>query len=144
MPDYESKLSLSMDRYFHKLESDKLVLRYNWGITPHSKLFTTSGTHLSENEDISDTTDLGVEIGDCHVRCERQTLQRLPHSKALLFTIKTYLFPVESIAHEQGVAENLRGAIEGLGGRMGHYKGRPRWERAVMPYLDELIDKDRP
>lgn len=128
-----------MDRYFHKVERGTLVVRYNWGITAHANLFSTSGTHMHADDSL-ETVNSDVTIDDCHVRCERQVLQRMPKSGDLLFTVKTYLFKLTEIAHEPDVARNLRGAIEGLQGEMGYYKGKPRWEHIVVPYLDGILD----
>lgn len=131
---------MSMDRYFHKLEVGKQVVRYNWVITAHANLFSISGVHIHAHESVVDIqATASTKIEDCHVRCERQVLQRLPVSGALLFTIKTYLFPVVDIAREPGVAANLKGAIDGMDGDMSYYKGKPRWEHVVVPYLESVI-----
>lgn len=122
-----------MDRYFHKLQVGNLVVRYNWGITGHSNLYAVSGTHLSPGQASKALPVPGLE--DCHVRCERQVLRRLPKSRDILFSIKTYLTPVTKVA-EDGGAGNLMGAIRGLTGDMGYYKGKPIWADVVEHYLE--------
>jgi len=72
------------------------------------------------------------------LRCERQTLHRLPKSKALVFGFHTYTYPISQIK-EEGLGEELATAIDGL--RDGstpaihEYKRGPVWGDAVKAYL---------
>jgi len=72
------------------------------------------------------------------VRCERQTLHRLPKSKALVFAFKTYMYPLREIK-EEGLGEELAVAIDGLKGgsvpEMHFYKRGGEWGAAVKKYL---------
>ena len=72
------------------------------------------------------------------MRCERQTLHRLPKSKALVLGIKTYVYPLREIK-EEGLGEELATAIDGLkGGKVPEvqfYKGGDEWGTAVKEYL---------
>ncbi len=54
------------------------------------------------------------------MRSERQTVRRLAHSGVVLFTVRTYLTPVEELGKEAGVPERLvERAAELAGGRGG-------------------------
>lgn len=79
-----------------------------------------------------------TDIRQCFLRCERQTLHRLPHSRAIVFAFKTYLYPLEQVKAE-GLGEQLATAIEGLkaGNNPGIYlyKNGPKWGEAVKEYL---------
>lgn len=97
-----------------------------------------------------------------NVRCERQTLHRLPQTRALVFGFKTYLYSlmdlkaeghVESLHvetnsrqadgekewEEHSTAEQLAQAIEGLGQgnvpSIAFYKRQPVWGPDVVKYL---------
>jgi hypothetical protein len=83
----------------------------------------------------SDSTDLRVE--EIHFRSERQTLRRLPRSKALLFTIRTYFEAVTVIAQEPHVPGRLAEAIRNWDDTVSNYKGKKHWENILLPYLDE-------
>lgn len=87
----------------------------------------------------ADSTNLRVE--DIHFRSERQSLRRLPKSKALLFTIRTYFEPVTVIAKEPHVPGRLAEAIRAWDGTVGFYKGKEHWEGILLPYLDEMHQK---
>lgn len=69
---------------------------------------------------------------------ELQTLTRLPKTKALLFSFKTYLYPVRELK-EEGIGEEIALAVEGLGKGnapgMWKYKGTVRWGKGVCEYL---------
>jgi len=63
------------------------------------------------------------------LRSERQTLHRLPKSRALVFAFKTYLYPIKDIKQE-GLGEELASAIDGL--RTGNAPGMHFYKRAVV------------
>ncbi len=69
---------------------------------------------------------------------ELQTLTRLPKTQAVLFSFKTYLYPVTEIKKE-GLGLQLADAIDGLtlGNAPGMwvYKGGIRWGKSVCAYL---------
>jgi hypothetical protein len=82
-----------------------------------------------------------LTINDIHFRSERQSLRRLPKSKALLFTIRTYFEPVTVIAKEPHVPGRLAEAIRSWDETVSYYKGRSHWEGLLLPYLDEMHQK---
>lgn len=72
------------------------------------------------------------------LRCERQTLYRLPKSRAIVFSIHTYRYPIRQLK-EEGSGEDLAAAIEGIENgnvpQMAEYKKVPAWGEAVKEYL---------
>ncbi|KAE9381131.1 hypothetical protein N431DRAFT_476032 [Stipitochalara longipes BDJ] len=135
VPGYAAKLSQSMDRFFSRLEVGRVVLRSNWSITTHGRLFAASGNHLYEGEEPEDEV---VDIEETYLRCERQTLHRLRESKALVFAFKTYMYSIREIK-EEGMGEELACAIEGLESgsvpQMMFYKRGVVWGEAVKSFL---------
>lgn len=65
-------------------------------------------------------------------------LHRLPETKALVFSFKTYLYPLKDIK-EEGLGEELAQAIDGLKEgsvpAMHFYKRGVVWGEAVKAYL---------
>jgi hypothetical protein len=65
-------------------------------------------------------------------------LHRLPKTKALVFSFKTYLYPIKDIKDE-GLGEELASAIEGLQTgsvpQMNVYKRGVVWGEAVKNFL---------
>ena len=72
------------------------------------------------------------------LRTEYQTVQRLPESRQILFTVKTYIDPLRNTeawpAAAQAVAAAMRRKYKG----MNHYQGigQPSSQRAILGYLD--------
>lgn len=83
----------------------------------------------------------GLTIDEIHFRSERQSLRRLPKSGVLMFTIRTYFEPITTIAQEPHVPGRLAEAIRAWDGTVSHYKGRSHWEGIMLPYLDEMHEK---
>jgi hypothetical protein len=91
VPGYAQKLEKSMDRFFAALPVGKIVKRANWSISTSGELFCLAGSHMSEEEMAAkEKEELGEEIDleKTVVRCEKQTLHRLPKSEALVFAFK--------------------------------------------------------
>lgn len=138
VPGYSSKLEGSMDRFFSKVEVGKFVKRVNWAITINTELYSAGkGTTHALDGDVVEPLD-DIDVDKTFVRCERQTLHRLPKSKALVFAFHTYLYPIQQIK-EEGGGEELAAAIDGLKQgsvpQMHFYKRGPVWDEAVKRYL---------
>lgn len=144
VPGYKAKLQRSMDRFFAKLECGKAVKRSNWAITTDDALFKEDGNHFHDSSSSSDEVK-GIEqqrqevvIENCRLRSERQTLFRLPSTKAIVFSFKTYQYHLAD-AKEEGYAEALAEAIEGLQTgnvpEMNHYKRGTVWAEPVLGFL---------
>ena len=58
-----------------------------------------------------------------YLRVERQTLRRLPKSKSILFTIKTYMTTIEDLCQDDPcMAKQLSGAVRNVPFEMIKYK----------------------
>ncbi|KAL2814917.1 hypothetical protein BJX63DRAFT_183248 [Aspergillus granulosus] len=153
VPGYKQKLEKSMDRFFARLEVGKFVVRANWSVmTPETRLFGAFGglhDHSPEDLDVKkgsekgaavvETMDVeGFEGTDTFLRCERQTLHRLPKSKAIIFAFHTYTYPIKDI-RDEGLGEEMAVAIDGL--KEGNvpgihtYKRGRYWGEAVKKFL---------
>ncbi|KAK6430633.1 hypothetical protein LTR95_013206, partial [Oleoguttula sp. CCFEE 5521] len=136
VPGYKDKLEKSMDRFFSRLEKGRCVKRTNWQVTTNDVLFATTGNHMhvdthEKGDSEIELQKLGDEvvIDDCRLRCERQTLHRLPETGALVFAFKTYLYTLQEVKDE-GLGEVLAEAIEGLG--KGSVSGMEVYKRGVV------------
>ncbi|KAJ5103593.1 hypothetical protein N7532_004122 [Penicillium argentinense] len=142
VPGYADKLERSMDRFFAKIDVGKFVKRVNWGVTTETDLFAAFGSmYASQNSDPQTEQVISPEnlkVDQTVLRCERQTLHRLPQSRALVFAFHTYTYPLQQIKDE-GMGEELATAIEGL--KKGNipniyaYKRGDIWGQAVTQFL---------
>ncbi|KAI0005811.1 hypothetical protein F4779DRAFT_597260 [Xylariaceae sp. FL0662B] len=135
VPSYE-KIGPSMERYFSRLEVGKSVYRVNWSVTTSPDLFNISSNHVHEKDEVEENQE--IDITQAKLRMELQTLTRMPKTRSILFSFKTYLCPIEDIKAE-GVGPKLADAIEGL--KIGNapgmwvYKGGVRWGKSICEYL---------
>ncbi|EKG20183.1 hypothetical protein MPH_02540 [Macrophomina phaseolina MS6] len=139
VPGYASKIEKSMDRFFAALPVGKIVKRHNWSITTNADLFSLGGNHLYEGEEPRPVAKGEIDPEKTVLRCERQTLHRLPeNSDCLVFAFKTYQYPLRQIK-EEGSGEALAEAVDGLAAgsvpRMAFYKRQVVWGEAVKAYL---------
>ncbi|KAM6495690.1 Protein of unknown function (DUF3445) domain containing protein [Amanita muscaria] len=157
VPQYQEKLQPSLERFFRRLSVDKPVVRNNYFI---QLVGSRSDEELDPDELAWSYTTNGPEDGFEHgdryaphdrpeprpeilrLRTERQTLRRLPKSGAVIFTIRTYVVPIEELVKEAGVAGRLASAIESWPDEVVEYKGRERlgWRRTLMEYLERNDD----
>lgn len=77
-----------------------------------------------------------------NLRIELQTLTRLPSTSSLVFSFKTYMYPVDDIKKE-GLGPDLAEAIQGLkkgnAPAMWVYKGGVKWGEELCEYLRRKI-----
>ncbi|KAF2850214.1 hypothetical protein T440DRAFT_468575 [Plenodomus tracheiphilus IPT5] len=144
VPHYQEKLQKAMNRFFKNMAAAKPVIRNNFFIQLDDGLAWShrmgdQNSNAVASWAAADSTNLTVN--DIHFRSERQSLRRLPKSKALLFTIRTYFEPVAAIAQEPHVPGRLAEAIRAWDDTVSYYKGRSHWEDLLLPYLDEMHQK---
>lgn len=152
---------MSMERFFQRLSVDKPVVRNNY-------FFQVVKPPAPKDEEDIDPEELGwaesshgtedeftqqhpahqpsrpiPTASNIRLRSERQTLRRLPKSGAILFTVRTYLTPIQKLEKEPGVARRLASALRGWGEDIGIYKGRVGggWWNVLLDYLDTCWDK---
>lgn len=86
--DYASKMARSMDRYFAKLPTDQPIQRGSWSIEEGKPLF------------VPDDEDRPGREGGLHLRCDWQTLRRLPLTGAIVFNFKATFTPLIDLRTE--------------------------------------------
>lgn len=135
VPSYD-KIGPSMERFFSRIEVGKNVKRTNWSMQTHSDLFHYDRHDGHTSEDVLKAED--IDMSKTYARIELQTLSRLPKTRAVLFSFKTYLYPVEDLKKE-GLGPQVADAIEGLktgnAPGMWKYKGAPQWGEPICKYL---------
>jgi hypothetical protein len=94
--------------------------------TAHS-LATTLFTPSSK--DLFSGTLSNLHPSSILIRRERQTFRFLPHSKVVVFTVKTSLQPLVEL--DWGERERLLEEVRGWDEDVGRYKGRELWGSTV-------------
>lgn len=135
VPQYASRLKLSMFRFFNKLKPSDMWQRFNWSIQTHNNLFAITGNHSYDTEKSRELNYEEIDFDNgAFLRVERQLFIRLPQLGANVMTVRTYLTPLKQIKDE-GSAKELIFAIDNLPEDLAHYKSRHRWGTAVKQYL---------
>lgn len=94
VPNYDDTLAPRVQRLFDALKPERPLVRGNWLV------HTTPDLHQPLTEEAKENR--GKALSDQFwLRTERQSLMRLPHSGAVVFTIKTCVTPIEALTPEQ-------------------------------------------
>jgi hypothetical protein len=145
VPSYAQKLEKSMDRFFSTLPLGKIVKRWNWSVSTTGDLFCVKGNHTTTEELQAQEKEEEVDLHTTFLRCERQTLHRLPETRAVVFAFKTYQYPIVEL-REDGSGEALSEAIDGLETgsvpEMMVYKRQVVWGGKVKAFLRGEIEAD--
>lgn len=114
VPDYDVELSRPTNAFFERLNPDRSFWRLNWTLLDSPVLFQPASTRGTPKGDLK----------EWHFRVERQTLRSLPRTRAVVFTIRTYVTPAASLcARDETFAKTLMGAIASAPTTMQEYKG---------------------
>ncbi|KAI1080207.1 hypothetical protein F5B20DRAFT_589621 [Whalleya microplaca] len=138
VPGYDSKLGLSVDRYFARMQPGNFIGRMNWSLqVDGADLFRTDGNNYYPGADQSVWDDKkDPDLDDCFLRVEHQTLVKLPRTSAVIFTVRSYMTPLRQVKAE-GDGKALAEAIESMPEGLGHYKMRQYWGAKILPWLIE-------
>jgi hypothetical protein len=113
VPQLTSKLGPRIDRMISSIHTDTPCERFNWQLTPLSTKFFPHDAHDANADamrQICDALRRNPERAEelLWIRVERQTLSRLPETRAVAFTLHTYSDPLASL---RGDAESLRAIL---------------------------------
>ncbi|MCW8131076.1 MAG: DUF3445 domain-containing protein [Planctomycetota bacterium] len=135
VPFYGRELGEKADRFMEILAADRPVWRLNWNIHETPELFQPAGPGRTERDPSITPLNAGERLW---LRVERQTLRRLPASRAILFTIRTYLTALTAFQNRPEVAAELAGALRGMPQDTLLYKSQTPWREAALSWLDSL------
>jgi dimethylamine monooxygenase subunit A len=133
VPNYADTLARPVNQVFDRLRADSPCCRFNWGIvdTPElclAYLPTVSAPPLT-------IENAGAQLW---IRVERQTLRRFPRSNAILFTIRTYRYPLAIVEQQPSLAQPLMTAMQQMPSAMQRYKNFAVIQPVLLPYLSQI------
>lgn len=91
---YQEQLASGVDHFMAKLKPGRIFGRCNWFVAPTDALRWRDDRQASEAFAGVNASNAGERL---FVRCERQTLRRLPQTGAILFTIGIYVRPLAAL-----------------------------------------------
>jgi hypothetical protein len=104
VPQYEVHFATGVDRMFSAMPAERVLWRRNWAPHMSPELFRHADAHNLHDRDRMTQKSL-LERG--FIRSEHETFVKLPHSGAIVFGIKTYLWPLREMLREPQVFNAL-------------------------------------
>lgn len=129
---YEEQLASGVDRFMATLRAGMIFGRANWFIAPTASRRWLVEGGASEHFAHVRPGNAGEAL---FVRCERQTLRRLPETGAIVFTIGVYIAPLGSLSG--GNIAMLARAVETLVSGEGDRRGAPAYADCLTAFAAE-------
>ncbi|KAG9252187.1 uncharacterized protein F5Z01DRAFT_235297 [Emericellopsis atlantica] len=138
VPHFREKLETGMNKFFRRMKCDTFHARNNYFFQVDDCLgWSSSMGDEDAQEVVRGTAQKDKAIEHHWFRSERQTLRRLPKTRAVVFTIRTYLVPVTEMAREPYVPGRLASAVRSWDELLSNYKGKEEYGAVLLDYLDE-------
>ena len=137
VPSYEREIGNRVNNLFNKLPNDRIFQRFNWSIYEEATLFqpAKNKSFVERSKTITNKNS-----GDrLFIRVERQTIRRLPETKAIAFTIRVHVDPLSSIKEDLTLVKDLKKALKNLSEGMKRYKSLGLIETPLVGWLDKKI-----
>lgn len=126
---YAAKLAAPVDRFFATLKPGRLVWRLNWGIVDDPAPFQPA----APPPQLVTAAEAGERLW---LRVERQTLQRLPASGAVVFTIRTHITRLDAAIRTRAAAAELAAALRDMPEDSRRYKHIAPFAAPLLDWLD--------
>lgn len=139
VPALTEKLGTRIDRVLDSVHENTPCERFNWQVTPMATLFfphqnpheANAAAMRAVHDELSRDPQRAGEL--LHVRVERQTLTRLPASRAVAFSLHTYSDPLSVVEADREAALKMLRLLEAYSGS--------RWQYSEMDIVREpLLD----
>lgn len=136
VPDLENRIGRQIRRLFQNFTPDKPLVRENWSIMDNDQLFQPAGHGRATEADDLHAGNVGTKLW---LRVERQCLFRLQVCRDILFSIRIYQAPLESVIATPQRAQAMLNAIETMPPDLQRYKSFPVFRRALVGYLENRL-----
>ncbi|WP_421696222.1 heme-dependent oxidative N-demethylase family protein [Aestuariivirga sp.] len=124
-------------KFLLNLQLGKPVRRLNWTMTINPRLDTSPENYHKWGPDRGTVTP--ANVGEkVHLRCELQTLWRLPRSNAILFVIRCYLIKMEELVTVPKWARRFHRVLRDLPPELADYKGLTRYRPTTVEWLSKF------
>lgn len=141
VPYYHEKLKKSMERWFERLEPETPVERASWYITWDHKLKVNNVYQIPKFVPNLESEMKSSDPKQFNVRVERQTLRRLPKSRAIIFTNHPIFYSIDEMKDEPLVPSLIKKIIYEAPEGIIKYKNFQVIRDHISSYLDGLINR---
>lgn len=141
VPYYKEKLQKSMERWFERLDEFSPVERASWYITWDHKLKVNNVYQLPKFVPNLEAEMKSADPRQFNVRVERQSLRRLPKSRAIIFTNHPIFYSLDEMKDEPSVPSLVRKILYEAPEGIIKYKNFEFIRDHIRGYLDELVQR---
>jgi hypothetical protein len=132
-----------IDRILGSVHEEALCARFNWQLTPLASIFFPPDPHAANRSALSSVSDRlskdpSLVPSLLHIRVERQTLRRLPETRAVAFSIHTYSDPLSSLIDDPAALRALRSLLRDYSTARLQYTEMAAVHGAVSAWLETL------
>jgi hypothetical protein len=106
------KINMSIERYFSRMAAETPIERCSWGIEDWEALFTSPVVVKDWQRSAFAENPQDLKAEHLKLRCDWQTLRRLPLSAAIIFNFKAVFTPFEEMRDEPFVPALLLRVLE--------------------------------
>ncbi len=141
VPLFAERIGRSSDLLMRRLKPGHPTARVGWSLTASPDLNRAPALAAVWRRD--DATIDATNAGErCYLRLERQTFSRLPRTRAILFTIRTYVAPIADVIAEEAPlrARRLAGTLRTAPPELLRYKGIAGFAAPLLAYLEARSD----
>jgi hypothetical protein len=128
------QLAAPIDAFFERLRPERSYWRLGWGVLDTDERYQPVDGTAPPSPRLPEPGD-PTAADRLFLRVERETLRRMPRTRCVLFTIRTYVRPVRHLAGRPDDAARLAAALAALPPDVADYKQvrhlRPVAERAL-------------
>ncbi|KAK9852859.1 hypothetical protein WJX84_003744 [Apatococcus fuscideae] len=144
VPRFNQQLGRSVGGFMNRLAPRKPFWRINWAVSDNPDLFQpvaedliiqTNGGLVWNGEGIT-VENAGERL---FTRSERETLSRFSETGAILFSIRTYIRPLQTFRQRPNDAARLSQAIRNLPEDIKRYKTMTSTYEPAVEYLDGIV-----
>jgi dimethylamine monooxygenase subunit A len=126
-------------KFLLNLQQGKPTRRLNWTMTINPRLDTSPENYNKWGKDRMTVTP--ENVGDkVHLRCELQSLWRLPRSNAILFVIRCYLIKMEELVTVPKWGRRFHRVLRDLPNELADYKGITIFRPMTVEWLSKYDD----
>jgi hypothetical protein len=126
------QLEDSIDRFLGRLTPERSFWRLGWGILDTDDWYTPiDGT--------GPAPQMYPEPASMFLRVERETLRRFPRTRAVLFTIRTSVTPLSTVAADVDLSKRLASALEHMPPSVRAYKDVAGMADALVAHFRDRI-----
>ena len=135
VPGFAERFLFRVRRIFDHLPVNDIVERRNWSVVAWRGLYAPEASAARRRALRQRPRQPGAGL---YIRCERQTLRRLPQTGGLLFTIRIHLTPLRALAADPEAAAVFAQAWAAAPEDFRRYKGLAAVAPGVEAFLAEF------